>query len=156
LVGVSRRGTWPERWQSLAGRVTLRACDLCDPAAAEAMLRDVQPDQIYHLAGYAHVGRSFHEPEEAWSGNLTATRCLLEGVARWGGRPRVLYVGSGQVYGDADTPEGTHDEAICCCRPALMPRARPLPTSPPTSTVAVSASRWVRAAVQPHRPRSVA
>jgi GDP-4-dehydro-6-deoxy-D-mannose reductase len=110
LVGVSRRGSWPEPWRSPADRVTLRPCDLCDPAAAEAMLRDVRPDQIYHLAGYAHVGRSFHEPNEAWSGNLTATRSLLEGVARWGGRPRFLYVGSGQVYGDADTPEGTHSE----------------------------------------------
>lgn len=112
VVGVSRRGTWSDKppTHPLADRLTLRACDLGDVVAAEAMLRDVQPDQIYHLAGYAHVGRSFHEPEEAWSGNLTATRCLLEGVVRWGGRPRILYVGSGQVYGDAEGPDGTHDE----------------------------------------------
>ena len=35
------------------------------------------------------------EPEAAWDGNLTATRRLYEAVARWGGRPRILSIGSG-------------------------------------------------------------
>jgi GDP-4-dehydro-6-deoxy-D-mannose reductase len=65
----------------------------------------VQPEQIYHLAGYPHVGRSFQEPEAAWEGNLTATRSLYEAVIRWGGRPRILFVGSGLVYGDSATAE---------------------------------------------------
>ena len=42
------------------------------------------------------------EPDAAWAGNLTATRSLYEAVSRWGGRPRILFVGSGLVYGDAD------------------------------------------------------
>jgi GDP-4-dehydro-6-deoxy-D-mannose reductase len=41
---------------------------------------------------------------------VTATRHLYEGVARWGGRPRILYVSSGLVYGDLDSPDQAHDE----------------------------------------------
>src|SRR5687767_174093 len=74
IFGTSRRPVWPPSSQHLADRVTLRACDLCDVTALEALLREIEPRQIYHLAGYAHVGQSFQEPDAAWEGNLTATR----------------------------------------------------------------------------------
>ena len=116
LFGLCRRPTWPTEWRHLAPRVALRACDLCDRAAVETALRDIQPQQIYHLAGYAQVGRSFDEPDEAWSGNLTATRSLYEAAARWGGRPRVLFVGSGLVYGEPAVHDEAQDEN-CPLRP---------------------------------------
>jgi GDP-4-dehydro-6-deoxy-D-mannose reductase len=105
LVGVARRAAWPEGFGHLAHAVELRACDVCSREALETLLREVRPEQIYHLAGYPHVGRSFHEPEEAWEGNLKATRSLYEAVLRWGGQPRILFVGSGLVYGDSPTAE---------------------------------------------------
>jgi GDP-4-dehydro-6-deoxy-D-mannose reductase len=110
LFGISRRGDWPSEWRHLAGRATLHSCDLGDRSAVEAALHVVQPDQIYHLAGYAHVGRSFTESDSAWAGNLTATRNLYEAVVGWGDRARILYVGSGQVYGDPTTPDQVFDE----------------------------------------------
>jgi GDP-4-dehydro-6-deoxy-D-mannose reductase len=117
VVGLTRRAAWPPELAHLAGRAALRAGDLCDGAAVEAVLRDVRPEQIFHLAGYAQTGRSFDEPDAAWDGNLTATRRLYEAVARWGGRPRVLYVGSGLIYGDGDAPGRPQDER-CLPRPA--------------------------------------
>src|SRR5262245_38226807 len=95
VFGVGRSGAWPPELGDLAPRVELRACDLCDAAALEAVLRDVRPDRVCHLAGYARTGRSFDEPEAAWDGNLTTTRRLYEAVGRWGGRPRILFIGSG-------------------------------------------------------------
>ncbi len=116
VTGVSRRGQWPSEWQHLAGRADLRACDLGDRAAVEAVLREVQPARVYHLAGYAHVGQSLHEPDAAWAGNLAATRSLYDAVVRWGGRPRILFVGSGLIYGDPEVAEQAHDEG-CLLRP---------------------------------------
>jgi GDP-4-dehydro-6-deoxy-D-mannose reductase len=106
IVGVSRRSEWPPEWRHLAGQAVLHACDLGDGLSVEALVRQVQPEQVYHLAGYAHVGQSLREPEAAWTGNLTVTRCLYDAIQRWGGRPRILYVGSGQVYGG----DQAHDE----------------------------------------------
>jgi GDP-4-dehydro-6-deoxy-D-mannose reductase len=116
LFGVSRRAEWPAPWRKLAGRFPLRACDLCCPDAVEAALREFDPEQIFHLAGYANAGQSFREPDAAWSGNLTATRTLYDAVVRWGGRPRILFVGSGLVYGDSDSPQVVQNED-CLLRP---------------------------------------
>lgn len=113
LVGVSRRGDWPPEQQHLAGCFELRSLDLGDADAVEALLREVEPEQIFHVAGYAHVGRSFQEADAAWAGNLAATRNLYEAAARWGGKPRILFVGSGLVYGDCDDPETPlHEELL--------------------------------------------
>jgi GDP-4-dehydro-6-deoxy-D-mannose reductase len=116
VFGLSRRAVWPSVWAHLSGQVDLQALDLCDGAALERLLRDVQPTHIYHLAGYAQVGQSFREPDAAWDGNLTATRRLYEAVTRWGGRPRILFVGSGLVYGDGEEPGRPLDED-CALQP---------------------------------------
>jgi GDP-4-dehydro-6-deoxy-D-mannose reductase len=108
--GLSRRGEWPVGWRHLVGRVALTACDLTDSAAVEGVLRRVQPKRIFHLAGYPHVGQSFREPDAAWAGNLGATRALYEAVARWGGQPRILFIGSGLVYGPGASPDEAQDE----------------------------------------------
>jgi GDP-4-dehydro-6-deoxy-D-mannose reductase len=105
LFGLSRGGAWSATQQHLAERVELRSVDLCDRVAVEAVLREIEPEQIFHVAGYAQVGSSFQEPDAAWNGNLAATRTLYEATARWGGQPRILFVGSGLVYGDSDDPE---------------------------------------------------
>lgn len=117
LVGLSRRAEWPAEWRHLMDRVVLRSCDLADRSSIQAHLREVQPERIYHLAGYAHVGRSFQEVDAAWSGNLAATRNLYESVEAWGGQPRILYVSSGQIYGTPQTPDEVYDEQ-CLLRPA--------------------------------------
>lgn len=91
----------------------LHACDLCDAAAVEALLRDVRPEQIIHLAGYANAGRSLKEPDAAWAGNWTATKTLYDAVHRAGLQPRILYVGSGLVYGDvASDGAGFTEESV--------------------------------------------
>src|SRR5438034_1237422 len=110
LFGTCRRSQWPAELWHLAERVVLRRCELCDGPGLEAILREIRPEQIYHLAGYSDAGRSFCEPEAAWAGNLTGTRCLYDAIQRWGGKPRVLYVGSGLVYGDLPDPSRAHDE----------------------------------------------
>jgi GDP-4-dehydro-6-deoxy-D-mannose reductase len=102
ITGVSRRAALSPQWDAVAGHVRLRACDLCDSTGLEALLREVQPQQIYHLAGYASPGQSFKEPDAAWEGNLTATQRLYDAVERWGGQPRILFVGSGLIYGDSE------------------------------------------------------
>ena len=100
VFGLSRGNVWPALWSHLADKVPLAKADLQDPQSIESVLREVRPEQVYHLAGYAQVGRSFQEPDAAWAGNLTVTRALYDAVARWGGKPRILFVGSGMIYGD--------------------------------------------------------
>jgi GDP-4-dehydro-6-deoxy-D-mannose reductase len=117
LFGICRQPEWPKSLSHLEGRVTLRGADLNDSAAMEQLLREIAPAQIYHLAGYAHAGQSFRDPAAAWRGNLEATRSLYDAVEAVGGKSRILFVGSGLVYGHPDTPNHAHDES-CPLLPA--------------------------------------
>ena len=107
--GRATGATWP-------GECRLRVCDLGERKGIEAILREAQPEQIYHLAGYANTGQSFREPDAAWAGNLSTTRNLYEALIRWGGRPRVLFISSGLVY-DAPGAPGERVNEDCPLRP---------------------------------------
>jgi GDP-4-dehydro-6-deoxy-D-mannose reductase len=119
VFGAARQARWPPGTEQLASRIRLITCDLTDAAAVGALLGIAQPERVFHLAGYPHTGRSVREVEAAWAGNLTATRNLYEAFVRWGGKPRILYVGSGLIYGD---PE--------CADQAFNERALLQPTTP--------------------------
>src|SRR5438128_1043395 len=84
-----------------AAPFTVHTADLCDPAAAEAVLHSAKPDWVFHLAGFADAGKSFLDPATAWAGNLSASLGLYQAIDRSGLRPRILHVSSGLVYGDA-------------------------------------------------------
>jgi GDP-4-dehydro-6-deoxy-D-mannose reductase len=110
VFGFARVGEFPRGWSQLSARATIVQGDLMDQATVLAMLCERRPEQIYHLAGYADVHRSFEEPDAAWVGNLTATRCLYDAIRNWGGRTRVLFVSTGAVYGEPVDPEEPIDE----------------------------------------------
>jgi len=117
LHGLSRSAAFAPGWSHLRDRVTLHAADLADDAATESVLRRVEPEWVFHLAGYANAGKSFTEPDAAWRGNLGVTRVLYDAVAKSGRRPRILYVGTGLVYGDAVPGKAAFDED-CALQPA--------------------------------------
>jgi GDP-4-dehydro-6-deoxy-D-mannose reductase len=110
LFGVSRRGVWPPGLAHLASHAKLLAADLLDPAAAERVVREVRPEWVVHLAGYANTGGSFRDPDRAWAENLTATRSLYDGIVRSGVAPRTLFVSTGLIYGEPDRTDKPCDE----------------------------------------------
>jgi GDP-4-dehydro-6-deoxy-D-mannose reductase len=110
LFGVGRSASWPAALSHLEGAAELHAAELIDGSRVEEIVRLVRPDWVFHLAGYANTGASFREPERCWRDNLDATRALYDAVARTPYRPRILYVSTGLVYGDPDSPERACDE----------------------------------------------
>jgi GDP-4-dehydro-6-deoxy-D-mannose reductase len=110
LTGVGRSADWPAALAHLAGKADLHALDLADRPAAEAVVRRVQPEWVFHLAGYANTGASFREPDRCWHDNLTATRSLFDAIAATEVRPRILFVSTGLVYGEPDDAGRACDE----------------------------------------------
>ncbi len=101
VVGLTRGAPWAARWAEVAKAVPLHALDLRETAALSTLLQHLQPQWVFHLAGYANAGKSFKEPHAAWAGNLTATQSLYDALAVADMKARVLYVSTGLVYGDA-------------------------------------------------------
>jgi len=81
--------------------------DIGDAGALRGVLRAAAPDVVYHLAGLAHVGRSWEEPGETFRVNALGTVNLMEAALACARPPRVVLVSSAEVYGRGDgTPLG--------------------------------------------------
>lgn len=86
------------------------AVDLCDRAGVAAMVEQVQPDVVVHLAGIAFVGHS--DVEQIYRVNVVGTRNLLEALAQARHQPSaVLLASSANIYGNASVPVITEDVA---------------------------------------------
>lgn len=97
VVGVSRSGQIPD------GCGDGRALDLLDGEGVQAIVRDVAPDVVYHLAALSSVGRSWDEPSRTLSDNVAMAVNLLEALRFEAPTSRVVWVSSCEVYGAPDS-----------------------------------------------------
>lgn len=86
--------------------VDWKAADVRDHDALFRLLAAVQPDQIYHLAGFASGGMARSRASEAMEVNAGGTVNLCEAILSVRDDfpafdPRVLVMGAGEAYGDS-------------------------------------------------------
>lgn len=92
-----------------AGGTDIVSVDLCDRAAVAAMIDDVQPDVVAHLAGIAFVAHA--NADLVYRVNIVGTRNVLEALAAQRHQPSaVLLASSANVYGNASV--GAIDEGV--------------------------------------------
>ncbi|HKK07819.1 MAG TPA: GDP-mannose 4,6-dehydratase [Gemmatimonadota bacterium] len=89
--------------------VDWKAADVRDHDALFRVLAAVQPDRIYHLAGFSSGALAREQAEEAVRINAGGTVNLCEAVLSVRQEfpdfdPRILVMGSGDSYGDAGRP----------------------------------------------------
>ena len=73
--------------------------DITDTDAMAAVVAQVAPDEIVHLAAAASVGQSFDDPDGTWHVNVQGTRGVLEGLRRSAPGARMVMALSGEEYG---------------------------------------------------------
>ena len=81
-------------------RLQLHYGKLNDLSSLRRLLKKIQPDEIYHLAGQSHVGLSFEIPEVTCNENAMCTLGLLE-LLRDLNRPiRLFFAASSEIFGN--------------------------------------------------------
>ena len=83
--------------------------DLSDTTTLRRIFREVQPSEVYHLAGQSHVGLSFEIPESTCDEAGMATLRLLEIVRDQLQPVRFYNASSSEVFGDASESPQTED-----------------------------------------------
>lgn len=76
-----------------------RALDILDSAAVDALIADVKPDALIHLAALAAVQDSVRDPRSTWQVNVMGTLEMVMAAQRHAPGCHFLYVSSAEVYG---------------------------------------------------------
>lgn len=97
--------------------------DLRDRERLLALVAEIAPTHVFHLAAQSHVPTSHTDGGATLTNNIASQANLLDACRALSAPPRVLVVGSGEEYGDA--------------RPEEMPLREDCPLRP-TSPYAVS------------------
>jgi dTDP-4-dehydrorhamnose reductase len=89
-------------WARVVG-LTRADADLTNPKQTQTVICEVQPDIIFHCAAYTDVDGATHNPQDAWRGNVLATRHVATRASEAG--IRLLHISTDYVFdGSRDTP----------------------------------------------------
>ena len=80
-------------------KVKLLRCDLNDRPQVEAMMAELKPDIVFHLAAQSYVTVSWEDPELTLKTNVMGSLYLLEAIKNHVPEAVVEIVGSSSVYG---------------------------------------------------------
>ena len=94
---------YPTRLTDLRDGITLHEGNLTDRSAMDALVERVQPEVVWHLGAYTHVGKSWHRVDECIQANVQGTVNLLQALDGTGYR-RFVYTGTSEIYGDVGVP----------------------------------------------------
>jgi GDPmannose 4,6-dehydratase len=94
------------------GHERLRAVpgDLGRPEALAALVAEVQPDELYNLAGESSVYSSFDDPRATWETNAHVVVHLLDAVRKTSPGTRVYQASSGEMFGSTPGGKVVHNE----------------------------------------------
>jgi len=83
--------------------------DLSDTTTLRRIFDEVQPSELYHLAGQSHVGLSFEIPESTCDEAGMSTLRLLEIVRDQGQPVRFYHAATSEIFGNADESPQTEE-----------------------------------------------
>ncbi len=95
---------------SVKDHVTLKKQDLQDVEGVKALISEVRPDYVFHLAALAATADSYANPAKFINNNIDSQVNLLEGIRLAEITPRTLIVSSAEVYGDVKASDLPIDE----------------------------------------------
>ena len=94
--------TVPPRLADVIDDVQMVDANVSDVSSLAHAVEVSRPELVVHLAAFTHVGRSFYRVDENIQTNIQGTVNLLQALD--GAFERLVYVGSGDVYGDGQIP----------------------------------------------------
>lgn len=105
VYGVVRRSSSinRQRIEHLRDKIETIYGDISDGSSVNAIIRQVEPHEIYNLAAQSHVGISFEIPE--YTANITALGALriLEVIRETGMKTRFYQASSSEMFGNSNT-----------------------------------------------------
>lgn len=93
-----------------SGSLTVRVIDLGMPNLVASLIDEVQPDELYNLAGQSSVSVSFADPSATWRTNADAVQEILEAIRRHSPATHFYQSSSSEMFGSLPGMAVVHDE----------------------------------------------
>lgn len=105
--GVIRRSSSfnTKRIDHIFDKLHLHYGDLSDASNITNLIREIKPDEIYHMAAMSHVRVSFDEPVYTTDIGVLGTLRLLEAVRKFNTDIKIYHAASSEMYGDSPPPQ---------------------------------------------------
>ncbi len=108
VAGVVRPNSAKGASATANGRVAVIREDLGSEDAWARLIRDVAPQEIYHLASQSAPNLSWNEPVRTLEDNAVVSVALFSAARQAWARPRIFFASSAEIFGGAGP--GRHDE----------------------------------------------
>ncbi len=83
----------------LESKVNWLDCDLTESISVNKVIKEVNPNEIYHMAAESFVSPSWDHPTRYMQVNYNSTVNLLDAIKNYAPSCRILLPGSGEEYG---------------------------------------------------------
>jgi len=90
------------RLDDIKDKITFHMVEFTDALSVGKIVKEVQPDEIYHLAAQSYVKLSWDAPSETYRINIDGTINFLEAVRKLDVQPGVLITSTSEIYGEVD------------------------------------------------------
>ncbi len=99
IHGIQRWRSRTENVEHVVDKISMYECDMRDAHSVTNVIKEVQPDRIFHLAAQSLVPASWKSPAETLGTNILGQLNIFEAVRRVGINPRIQIAGSSEEYG---------------------------------------------------------
>ena len=117
VYGGFRRGSSNKTWRmdalGITKKLKLVECQLSEQQNLIEILRAVQPDEIYNLAGESFVADSFKYPGTALQANTHGSLNLLEAARLVSPHSRMFFASSSEIFGTGNIGEPHNENSPC-------------------------------------------
>lgn len=101
VFGLKRRtsGEGYGNVSHLLGNIKIIEGDLLDQVSLNSVIKEVRPDEVYHLAAQSHVGTSFSQPLYTADATGLGTLRLLEAIREFHPQTRFYNAATSELFG---------------------------------------------------------
>lgn len=115
VYGLYKRVSSGNNFANIAGikdhpRLHLIEGDILDAGFMTALIKDVQPEELYSLAAQSHVGLSFKIPAETIRLDAEAVATQLDAIKNFSPKTRFYFAATSEMFGGLNCPKTGFDE----------------------------------------------
>jgi GDPmannose 4,6-dehydratase len=111
------------RTLEIEDRVQLRSASLAEFRSVLQAIDEVEPDEIYNLAGQSSVGLSFEQPVDAIDGSVNGTINILESLRFLRSTARFYNASSSECFGNTGDEPARETTRFLPCSPYAVGKA---------------------------------